>query len=129
MKTAQIIKVGRVLSVLIVLLGIIHEAATYSPLIKGGLMSLDKGTLNSMLYMSLICGAFLIMSGILLFMLLKHIEKYHFLSNIIFTIGIFLAINGVLSVFYMFDNPFAWLALILNIGTFIITLRLKLILK
>jgi uncharacterized membrane protein HdeD (DUF308 family) len=125
MKTSNILSTIKALAYAIITLGIIHEAATYSPLIKGGLTCLDKGNMDAMLYMSLICGASLILSGIIILMLLKHVENHAFLTQPILVLGAFLAVNGILSVIYMFDNPFAWLALLLNLAMFWLTFILK----
>ncbi len=125
MKTINLISAGRILAYSILILGIIHNVATFTPFIQDGLSCLDQGNLKAMMYMSIICGTSFILSGIILIMLLKRIEDFPFLNSIIFVVGLFLAISGVLSVVYMFDNPFAWVALLLNMSMFIITLGLK----
>ena len=53
----------KILSSLVVIMGIIHIGATFSPLIGGKLESLDPRTYNAVIYMSLMCGGFLIMLG------------------------------------------------------------------
>lgn len=73
------------------------------------------------------CGVALVLSGIVLLMLLKHIPEHLFLTKTILVVGAFLALNGVLSVIYMFNNPFAWLALILNLSMFAIAILLRFI--
>lgn len=47
-------------------------------------------------------------------------------TSTVLLIGVFLAISGVLSVVYMFENPFSWMALLLNLSMFFITIGLKL---
>lgn len=125
MKNDRIISTGRGLAYLIIVLGLIHEVATFSPLIKGGLLCLSSENLNAMLYMSLMCGASLILSGVIILLLLQQIGKYLFISTILLVIGCFLAINGFLSVYFMFNNPFAWVAFILNIWMFCISVVLR----
>lgn len=125
MNTNKIILIGKLNAIAILVLGIIHDIATYTPLIRGGILCLHPDTQNALLYMSLICGASFILSGILLLMLLKMIEQNAYLNSIILVIGVFLMLSGILSVIYMFNNPFAWIALFLNLTMFIITIRLK----
>jgi len=122
---SKLIPFGRGVSIAIIILGIIHEIATFTSLIQEGLVCLSPGYFDSVTYFSLMCGAFLILSGLLLFILLKKSEKYPFLYTPILIIGIFLSINGILSVYYMPDNPFAWMVFILCICILGIILGLK----
>lgn len=126
MKTNKLISLGKIFAIAILILGIIHDIATFTPLIKGGLACLTPDDLNAMIYMSLICGTSFILSGLILVLLLKKVEQFVFLSSPILLIGVFLAISGIFSIVYMFDNPFAWIALLLNLSMFIITIGLKL---
>ena len=129
MRTDRIIGIGKILATSIVLLGVVHDIATFSPLIQGDLTCVNREALHSIIYMSLICGTSLILSGILLMFLFKRTVKFPFLSTAILIIGTFLAANGILSVMYMFNNPFAWIAFVLNLGVFIVALVLKMRLK
>ena len=54
----------KVLSVGVIAMGIIHCAATFTPVIAGKLSALDVGAQTAFLYMSLMCGAMLILGGI-----------------------------------------------------------------
>ena len=128
MKTKTIINSGKILAIATLILGVIHDVATFTPLIKGELSCLNPANLNAMLYMSLICGTSLILSGILIYMLLKKVKEFVFLTTIILIIAIFLALNGMLAVLFMLDNPFAWITLILNLSLLVISVRLKIIL-
>jgi len=125
MKTNKLISLGKILAIAILILGFIHDIATFTPLIKGGLVCLNPDDLNAMIYMSLICGTSFILSGSVLRLLLRKVEQYAFLTSTILVVGIFLALSGVLSIVYMFDNPFAWIALLMNLSMFIITIGLK----
>jgi hypothetical protein len=125
MKTTKLISLGKTLAIAILILGIIHVVATFSPLIMGGLGCLSPGDLKAMIYMSLICGSSFIISGAVLLNLLKKVEQYAFLTTSIVMIGVFLGVSGVLSIIYMIDNPFAWMAFLLNLGMFVVTLSLK----
>ena len=81
MKTNRLISLGKILAVAIVLLGMIHEIATFTPLIKGGLGCLSPGDMKAMIYMSLICGTSFILSGAVLILLLKKVKQFVFLST------------------------------------------------
>lgn len=121
----KIITTGKFIAFAILILGIIHDIATFSPLIQDGLTCLTPDSLNAMIYMSLMCGASLVLCGILLLIMLRKVEQMMFFGLPMLVIGIFLALNGILSVIFMFDNPFAWVALLLNLTMFGITIKLK----
>ena len=129
MKINKLIAIGKILSIAISILGIIHDIATFTPLVNSGLGCLSPADFNAVIYMSLMCGTSLILSGVILYLLLKKVEEFYLLALPILLIGVFLALSGVMSVVYMFDNPFAWLSLILNLSLFLITINLKLKLK
>lgn len=125
MKSSKLLSIAKSLSVAIIILGIIHDIATFTPLIRGGLTSLDAENMNAITYISLICGTALVLSGAILFKLLGKLPEHSFLFSTLNIIGIFLAVNGILAVVYMFNNPFAWMALVLNIGMFAVIQMLK----
>lgn len=129
MKTERIMLIGKILAFSIVMLGAVHDTATFSPLIQDDLTCLKPEALHAVIYMSLICGTSLILCGILLLILLKSAEKFPSLTLPLLITGIFLFFNGILSVVCMYNNPFAWIALILNAGIFLITLALRLKIK
>ena len=122
MKNRNLISLTIGLSYAIIILGIIHDTATYTPIIKGGLTCLNTDNLQAMLYMSLICGSSFILSGIVLILLLKKVNEFAFLRSPILVLGIFLGICGILAVVYMGGNPFAYIALILNVSILITSL-------
>lgn len=125
MNTEKLISIGKIIAIAILILGIVHNVATFTPLIQDGLKSLDVANQNAIIYMSLICGSSLIVCGLLLFLFLKKIKEIPYLKSAILIIGTFVAVNGILSVVYMFDNPFAWIALALNLSMFLIAVGLK----
>lgn len=125
MKTTTYIYLGKIIAVLILIMGIIHVAATFTPLIQNGLECLSEESLKAMTYMSLMCGTFLMLGGLTLIVLLRKIIQYPFLNTPILIISTFLYIGGILSVIYMFANPFAWIVFVLNIIMFVIALTLK----
>ncbi len=121
MKSSKIIKIGRPIAMAVLVLGIIHNVATFTPLITEGLACLDQINLKAMTYMSLMCGTSLILSGALLLAMLKKTAPINQFRVPILIVGVFLAINGILAVVYMPENPFALLALILCMAMFYIT--------
>lgn len=125
MQSTRLLSIGKSLSIAIIILGIIHDIATFTPLIRGGLTSLDAENMDAITYISLICGTALVLSGTILFKLLGKLSEHSFLFSTLNIIGIFLAFNGILAVVYMFNNPFAWMALVLNIGMFAVIQLLK----
>ena len=125
MKTNKLTSLGKAFAIAILILGIIHDIATFTPLIKTGLECLSPADLNAIIYMSLMCGTSFIISGIVLILLLRKLEQNPFLTSIIMAIGIFLALAGILSIVFMFDNPFAWASLLLNVSVLLIATALK----
>lgn len=126
MTNQNIVWIGKIGSILVLCLGIIHNIATFTPLIQGGLTLISPADLRAIIYISLMCGTSLILSGLLLFVMLRKIEQISFLRVPVLVIGIFLAISGILSAFYMPENPFAWVALFINISMFAVTLKISL---
>ncbi len=126
---AKFISIGKSLSIAILCLGIIHEIATFTPLIQDGLECLSKENFNAMIYMSLGCGASLILCGWLLFLVLKKYEAHPFLIFPILLISIFVFINGAISIILMANNPFAWIVFGLGFSITIIAIKLKAVLR
>ena len=97
----ELVPASKILSIAIVCLGVIHEIATFTPLVQDGLECLSRSDFNSVIYMSLMCGASLVLSGWLLLLLLPKNVTHAFLVYPILLISIFVLIN-----------PFAWLVLV-----------------
>lgn len=119
---------GKIIAVLIAILGIIHVGATFSPMIAGELGCLDAGMYDAMIYMiymSLMCGTLLILCGLLLFLMLGKMQEIPYMKKLSLIVSIFSNINGVLSVIYMYDNPFAWAVFVLGLAMFVIVLLLR----
>ena len=125
MNTKTTLSIGRLLATATLILGVIHDTVTFTPLVKEGLSCLDTENLNAVIYFSLICGTSLILSGIILLLLLNKVCEYPFLRTIFLIIGSFLALNGILSVVCMSDNAFAWTAMLLNLGMLGISIKLN----
>lgn len=87
-------------------MGCIHIVATFTPLINLGNGLLSPQMTSALTYMSLMCGAMLVILGILLIIIYNDQTKHVLAQRII--VGTTL-INGVLAVDYMPHNPFAWI--------------------
>lgn len=106
--------VTKLLSLGITLMGVIHEAATFTPLIEKSLAILPKEIQNAFTYFSLICGLFLVVCGATTLMLSEIKTKSSFLQELYAFIIIMLVADGVLSVSFMPYNPFAWITFALT---------------
>lgn len=116
---------GKWIAAGILLMGIIHDVATFTPLILDNLHSLSEDAVKVFICFSLGTGMSLILCGILLFPLLNQLERFPFVITPLFVISLFLLIYGMLSVYFMPDNPFAWVVSALCIIMFGIILKLK----
>lgn len=125
MQVRKLISVSKAVATAIVILGIIHDVATFTPLIGEGLECLDKENMNAMTYMSLMCGTSLILSGLLLISLLKKWRQHRFLNYPILLTSCFVFLNSILALIYMLFNPFAWITFILGATMFFMTNILK----
>jgi hypothetical protein len=125
MKKSKLTTAGQSIAIAILVLGIIHVIATFTPIIQEGLGCLDNENLKAMIFMSLMCGSAFILSGLLLFLLLKKLEQFAFLISPILVISIFCSIGGILSVIYMPDNPFAWIIFLPGLAILCISVLLK----
>ena len=109
----------RIIAMAVATMGIIHIAATFTPLINGGLKVLSPAKQQAMTYMSLMCGMLLIVCGLLIVMLHKKVKEHPFLLRPYMLIYGALSIDGISAVAFMPHNPFAWLVLIL-VGSLVI---------
>ena len=109
----------RMIAMAIATMGVIHIAATFTPLINGGLEVLSSAKQQAITYMSLMCGMLLIVCGSLVAILHNKVKEHPFLRRpYIFIYGA-LSIDGISAVAFMPHNPFAWLVLIL-VGSLVI---------
>lgn len=102
----------RVIAMAIATMGVIHIAATFTPLINGGLEVLSSAKQQAMTYMSLMCGMLLIVCGSLVAILHNKVKEHPFLRRPYMFIYGALSIDGISAVAFMPHNPFAWLVLI-----------------
>lgn len=101
-------KAIRIVSILIALMGVVHIGATFSPLIGGKLASLDAGTQNAMIYMSLMCGLLLVVLGGYMCWATKKAGTVPELKPTLLITSILMLVDGVAAVSFMPHNPFAW---------------------
>lgn len=116
-------KLPRFLSLLIALMGIVHIAATFSPLIGGKLAGLDAGTYRAMIYMSLMCGFLLVALGAFLWYSLGKLAECPALIFPMRVAAALLLIDGAAAVCFMPHNPFAWTVGVLCAAEFVLLLR------
>lgn len=112
--------VTKMLSLGIVLMGIVHVAATFTPLIADKLALLPEGAQDAFTYFSLMCGTLLVFGGGITFSLADKIAEYHFVRNPYFLAIVLLTIAGVLAAYFMPHNPFAWGIFALTMGLMVV---------
>lgn len=108
--------ITKALSIGIMLMGIVHIAATFTPLITDKLVLLPDSAQDAFTYFSLMCGALLILGGGVTYMLSGMIREYAFVQKPYILALAILNIDGILAVCYMQGNPFAWTIFLLVIG-------------
>ena len=110
------ILITKALSIGIMLMGIVHIAATFTPLIADKLSLLPEGAQDAFTYFSLMCGALLILGGGVTYSLSGNIAEYAFVRKpYLFALTILNA-DGILAVCYMPHNPCTWIIFALVIG-------------
>lgn len=102
----------RMIAMAIATMGVIHIAATFTPLINGGLEVLSSAKQQAITYMSLMCGMLLIACGSLVAIFHNIVKEHPFLRRPYMFIYGALSIDGISAVAFMPHNPFAWLVLI-----------------
>ncbi len=102
----------RMIAMAIATMGVIHIAATFTPLINGGLEVLSSAKQQAITYMSLMCGMLLIVCGSLVAIFHNIVKEHPFLRRPYMFIYGALSIDGISAVAFMPHNPFAWLVLI-----------------
>ena len=106
----------KTLSIGIMLMGCIHIAATFTPLIAGKLALLPDASKGAFTYFSLMCGASLLLGGWVAYALAGNIAVNPLIRKSYILAVAILSIAGVLAVCYMHHNPFAWMIFALTMG-------------
>ena len=117
-------RVTKLLSTGVILMGIIHDAATFTPLINDKLTALDGGGQCAFTYFSLMCGALLIVGGVIILMLTEKVAEHDFLCKPYSFMLIVLALDGILAVCFMPSNPFAWIIFALTLLLLLANIKL-----
>jgi len=116
-------KITKGLSIGVIAMGAVHCAATFTPVIAGKLSALEASAQTAFLYMSLMCGALLILGGFISFMLAGKVREFNFLHKpFLFTL-IVMAIDGVTAAYAMPKNPCAWAVLVLTLPLLAINIK------
>ena len=109
-------RLTQILAIGIAIMGIVHIAATFSPVILGKLSPLASSMQQACIYFSLMCGLLLIVGGVVTSLLSEQVTRHNFLRAPYWVLLSAMAIDGVLSVCFMPHNPCAWVILALTIG-------------
>ena len=109
-------RIIRALSIGIMLMGLIHIVATFTPLIADKLAMLPEEAEDAFTYFSLACGTLLIMGGGVTFDLSGKVKEHHHVRRLYIFVLAILAIDGVLAVCFMPHNPCAWIIFALTVG-------------
>ena len=116
-------KITKYLAYGVIVMGFVHIAATFSPVIDGKLAPLNEGMHDAVIYFSLMCGAFLILGGSFVSMMTDKVKEYPFLRRPYMLTLIMLALDGILAAWFMPHNPCAWVILVLSLPLLVINLR------
>lgn len=108
--------ITKTLSLGIIFMGIVHIAATFTPLIADKLALLPDSAQDAFTYFSLMCGALLILGGGVIYSLSGMIKEYAFAQKPYMLALATLDIDGILAVCCMRHNPFAWIIFALTMG-------------
>jgi len=108
--------ITKVLSIGIMLMGAIHIAATFTPLITGKLSLLSEDAQDAFTYFSLMCGALLVLGGGVTCSLSGKTAEYTFARTPFVLALVISCIDGMLAVYFMPHNPFAWTIFAMVIG-------------
>lgn len=109
-------KITKTLSIGIMLMGLVHIAATFTPVIAGKLALLPNSAQNAFTYFSLMCGALLVLGGGVTYTLSGKTAEYAFTRKPYVLALSILNADGVLAVCCMPHNPCAWIIFALAIG-------------
>lgn len=115
-------RIKKALSIGIILMGFVHIAATFTPLIADKLALLPEGASDAFTYFSLMCGTLLVLGGGITFSLADKVAEYPFVRKPYILAIAILAIAGILAAYSMPHNPFAWTIFMLTMGLMVTTM-------
>ncbi len=122
MKTNFLYRAYTILAFSVIILGVIHDIATFTPLIREGIKSLSKDNFDAVIFMSLGTGTSFILAGLLLFTVSD--IKLSF-TKLVLPVNVFLLFLGLLAPIQMPDNPFAWLSCAVMVLLFLVSFAMK----
>lgn len=105
----------KLLAIGVIVMGFVHIAATFSPMIVDKLAPLSEGMQRACIYFSLMCGAMLILGGCIVNVLCGKANEHPFLRTTLFLTYSMLVVDGILAVCFMPHNPCAWVIFVLSI--------------
>lgn len=106
-------KIKKYLAIGLTVMGLVHIVATPTSIIAGKLEPLAESGRFAFTYMSLMCGALLVLGGIIISMLADKQKETPFLTKPLRLTEAFLVTDGILAACMMPANPCAWAILIL----------------
>lgn len=112
-----------IVSIAIVVMGVVHIIATFTPLINKGLDVLPQARQNAMIYMSLMCGLLLVTLGGYVFWVVRKCSEITRLKPTMQVAAALLLIDGISAVAFMPHNPFAWALGLLCAAEFLLTVK------
>lgn len=118
-------KISKILAYGLLAMGLVHVIATFTPVIAGKLEPLNEAAQLAFTYMSLMCGAMLVLGGAIAAFLANKVKEYSFLKCPYYLTICMLAIDGVLAATMMPHNPCAWIILVLSMALLGINLMKK----
>lgn len=115
--------IAKTLSAGIMLMGIVHIAATFTPVIADKLAMLPAETQGAFTYFSIMCGALLILGGDIIFTLSEKVAEATFVRKPYILALAILNIDGVLAICYMRHNPCAWIIFALTMCLLLVNVK------
>lgn len=122
MKTNFLYRAYKILAFSVIILGVIHGIATFTPLIREGIKSLSKDNFDAVVFMSLGTGTSFILAGLLLFTVSD--IKLSF-TKLVLPVNVFLLFLGLLAPIQMPYNPFAWLSCAVMVLLFLVSFAMR----
>lgn len=116
-------KLTKVLAYGLMVMGVVHVIATFTPVIAGKLEPLNESGRLAFTYMSLMCGTMLVLGGSVVSMLTDKVREHSFLRQPYILTILLLAIDGIMASCMMPHNPCAWVILVLALPLLGINLK------
>lgn len=131
MNRQNIISAGRMMAIVVALLGAMYCGTALAPLVVGsgdgiaGAQVLQPGMFGIAPVWNLLSGAVLIVLGLVMMPSFGRAERHPALATVILVAASLTALLGVVSVAFVWLNPFSWMTAIVGLAIFIDALCLK----